>query len=500
MSDAKRFDFFVYTQNKSRVEKALKEGDIDYGTFSKMGFVDEFFAFLLASDFFSYCDKTYPSPRVKIEVPAWFLLASLFAAKMYGEESFLNIPYVLKNGSILKMLGLNLGPIPGFNNKNKKERIYPVDQDCIRKFFKDTDPDKLTSWFNHDFSSWMNKKGAFVSGLFVEDASYIPLPDNTNYKYAEYVWLDSDGNHASQDTPGARLTLCYKFSSLLNTDRDGSYYIYAGARIDPGNINGLNEGRELVDGFINNGGYIDTLLIDRGYIDGATLTHYKKDYKINWVIPLKSSMAAYDDAMGLARAKNVDWKTYHVEQSSDGFIAKKEEVTTFYELKSWQNLKCCLHVSIKRETDYESGQVSYFVLAHSKKYKYPSEAFDLYKKRTKIEERHRQLKGFWGFKKFSSPAFSLVITQVIFKLAAYSLMQLYLLRQDMKDLAKKTISTITKKERAGECVVILYSGSHYAVFDLDEYSFILMKLKIDSKNRLAERIKTWNKAPPQSVI
>ena len=78
-------------------------------------------------------------------------------------------------------------------------------------------------------------------------------------------------------------------------------------------------------------------------------------------------------------------------------------------------------------------------------------------------------------------------------------MQLYLLRQDMKDLAKKTISTITKKEKAGECVVILYSGPHYAVFDLDEYSFILMKLEIDSKNKLAKRIKTWNKSPP-SVI
>ena len=45
MSDQKRFDFFVYTQNKSRVAKALKEGDIDYGTFSKMGFVDEFLPF-----------------------------------------------------------------------------------------------------------------------------------------------------------------------------------------------------------------------------------------------------------------------------------------------------------------------------------------------------------------------------------------------------------------------------------------------------------------------
>jgi len=496
MSEQKRFDFFVYTQNKSKLLKALKEGDIDYGSFSKMGFVDEFFAFLLASDFFSYCEKTYPSPRVKKEVPAWFLLASMVAAKMYGEESFLNIPYVLKNGTILKILGLNLGQVPGFNNKNRKERIYPVDQDCIRKFFKDSAPDKIIKWFNVDFSCWMNKKGAYRSGLFVVDTSYIPLPDNTNYKYAQYVWLDSDGNHCQQSTPGARLTLCYKFSSLLNTDRDGSYYIYAGARIDPGNINGLNEARELVDCFIASGGYIDTLLVDRGYLDGDMLTHFKKDYRINWIIPLKTSMAAYDDAVGLARAKNVNWETYKIEESSEGFIAKKEEVVTFYDLRSWQNLSVCFHISIKKETDYESGQVSYFVLAHSKKYKYPSEAFDLYAKRTKIEERHRQLKGFWDFAKFSSPAFSLVITQIIFKLAAYSLMQLYLLRQDMKQLANKTISTITKKERAGECVVILYSGSNYAVFNLDEYSFILMGLTTDAKGRLEKEIKAWNKSPP----
>jgi len=135
------------------------------------------------------------------------------------------------------------------------------------------------------------------------------------------------------------------------------------------------------------------------------------------------------------------------------------------------------------------------IYTHSKKYKYPGEAFDLYKKRTKIEERHRQLKGFWDLTKFSSPAFSLVNTQILFKLATYSLMQLYLVRSDMAELAKKTISTIKKKEKAGGCVVILYSGTNYEVFDLDEYSFILMKLKTDAKKRLTKRIKTWNKSP-----
>jgi hypothetical protein len=496
MDEQNRFDYFVYEQNKSKLLKALKEGEIDYGSLSKMGFIDEFFAYLFASGFFSFSERTYPSPRVKKEVPPWFLLSSLLAAKVLGEDSFYNIPYVLKNGSILKMLGLNLGTISGFNKKNKKIRTYPVDQDCIRKFFKDTDPDKLMGWLNHDIVGWMAKKGAFSSGLFVMDASLVPLADNTNYENASLLWLDEKGAHALADSPGARRSLCYKFSSLLNTDKEGSYYIYAGARIDPANASGLCEGRALVDSFMKNGGHIDTLLIDRGYLDGQMLTHFKKDHRINWVIPLKRGMGAYEDAMGLARAKNVDWKTYHIQENNEGFLSKKEEVATFYDLKSWQNLIVPLHVSVKKETDYQSGQVSYFVLAHSKKYKYPCQAFDLYVKRTKIEERHRQLKGFWSFNKFSSPAFSLVTTQIVFKLAAYSLMQFYLLRKDLRQLASKTISTITKREKAGESVIILCSGTHYAVFDLDEYSFILMGLKDAAKKCLAEKIKTWNKAPP----
>ena len=491
-----RFNFFVYTQNKKKVARDLASGEIDYGSLSKMGFVDQFFAFVLATSFFAFAEDTYPSPRAKTEVPPWFLLASLMAAKMYGEGSFSNIPYALKNGSILKMLGFNLGTMAGFNNKNKNERIYPCNQDTIRKFFKDTEPASLTTWFNRDFSSWMGKRNAYRSGLFIEDASYVPLPGNPNYENSDYIWMDEDGNHAEKDAPGARLVQCYKFSSLLNTDRDASYYMYAGARIDPGSVNGLDEGIDLVEGFVENGGHIDTLLADKGYLDGPSLSHYKRDLRINWVIPLKKSMAAYDDVVGLCRAKDVDWKSYHLEQDDDGFVARKEEVISFFNIGTWDNLSVKLHVSVKRTTDYLSGKVSYFVLAMSKKYKYPSEAFDLYKKRTCIEERHRQLKGFWDLTKFSSPCFSLVTTQTIFKLVSYSLMQLYLARSDMRSLARKTISTITKKERAGECVVILYSGSHYGVFNLDEYSFTLMNLEDDCKKRLTKRIKAWNRGPP----
>ena len=491
-----RNNYFVYTKNKSKVERALRQGNIDNGAFSQIGFVDEFFAYLMSSDFFPFCEHTYPSPRVKREVAPWFLLASLVGAKMVGEKSFRNIPYVLANGSLLKLLGFNIGPLPGFNNKNKKKRIFPVDQDTIRKYFKDTNPDKLTRWFNNDFSAWLSKKRAYSSGLFILDASFIPLPSNNTYQNASYVRLDKDGNHAEVDDRDAKNTLCYKLSSLLNTDREASYYIYAAARLDSGCINGLYEGKELVENFIAGGGYISTLLIDRGYLDGEMLADFKRKYKINWIIPLKSNMSAYDDAVGLSRAKNAKWELYKTEQNIDGFAVLKEEVITFTHVSSWEQLDVPIYISVKKTTDYQNGNVSYFVLAHTKKYCTFAEAFDLYTKRTAIEERHRQLKGWWSLTSFTSTSYSLVLTQVLSTLITYSLMQLYLISSDMQDLASKTIDTIVKREKRGRHVVICYSGSNYGVFDIDEYSFIIMDLPSVYKERLKKKIRLWNKDPP----
>ena len=273
--------------------------------------------------------------------------------------------------------------------------------------------------------------GAYRSGPYIEDASFIPLAGNPNYENSDYIWLDEDGKHAEAGSPWARLVQCYKLTRLLKYRQKGRYYLYAGARIDPGSVNGLDEGKDLVEGFVKNGGHIDTLLLDRGYIDGPTLSGYKRDFRINWVIPLKSNMAAYDDAVGLCKKKDVRWTDYKSQTDDSGFISKRQEVTSFFDIGTWDNLTVPLHISVKRETDYVKGKVKYFVLAHSKRYKYPGQAFDLYKIRTAIEERHRQLKCFWDLANFPSPAYSLVVPQIIFKLICYSLMQLYLYRSDM---------------------------------------------------------------------
>jgi hypothetical protein len=89
---------------------------------------------------------------------------------------------------------------------------------------------------------------------------------------------------------------------------------------------------------------------------------------------------------------------------------------TFAHITGWKECSVPIYISVKKTTDYLKGAVSYFVLAHTKKYSESQEAFSLYEKRTKIEERHRQLKWWWSLTSFTSTTYSLVLTQVIFYL------------------------------------------------------------------------------------
>ena len=98
---------------------------------------------------------------------------------------------------------------------------------------------------------------------------------------------------------------------------------------------------------------------------------------------------------------------------------------------------------------------------------------------------------------FSSPKFSLVTTHVVFVLLVYSLIQLYLKRKHLSDLANKTITTLRSEERLGKDAVIVYSREYFAVFDLDEYTDIIMKLEGAPRQRLRSWIKEFRKRKKQ---
>jgi len=186
-------ELIVYKENKPYVTKKLKDGEVDFIETTEWSFIDNFFGFLISNKFLEWAQKTYPTPRKKEDIPVWFLIACKLQMKLHTTASFNTLPGILNSGSILTSVKFNVGQKNGgFNNKNKKERTSAVNQDTVRKYYKDADAKELENWLNTEFIKWLREKRCFdKKGIFIMDHTYLPLPENENYEKAELMPLGS---------------------------------------------------------------------------------------------------------------------------------------------------------------------------------------------------------------------------------------------------------------------------------------------------------------------
>lgn len=497
-------DLILYKNNKAYVTKMLLNGEVDYIGLSEWSFTDNFFGFLIEHDILKWIEESYPTPRIKKEVPIYAMAAAIFQMKLNTTASFNSLPGILKSGSILTKVEFNIGEENGgFNNKNRKERETIIDQDTVRKFFKDTDVIKLEDWINIDFAKVLrNKRAIDKSGIFLMDHTYLPLPNNSNYEKAELMPLDEHGNLidvnrlSEEKRKNLKYTYCYGLTTLLHLNGSGDKkgFIYAGSHLGGGSESGLTAGKSIIDNYIGAVGknVIKLLIVDRGYIDGKMITVFKNIYKIDTLIPVKSNMEILSDVIGLSKLKEDNWEKYSEVKNENGEVIYKEEVMGFNDIKSWAGCKVPLYVALMKVTEKGKKPI-YWALVSTKQFKSAKEAFDTYKLRTEIEERHKQLKLYWNINKFTSTAFSLVATHVYLTLMVYTLVQLYLIKKDLNEVANKTIATLKKDERLGKNAVIIYSGGNYGVYDIEETIELVIDLEPIAKNKLMKLIQYYKK-------
>lgn len=494
--------FIVYEENKPKVKRALQEGLIEYLDLSRWSFIDNFFGFLLSANFFKWSAQTYPTPRVKQEVPVWFLLSCSLQMKLHTTASFHALPGILRSGSILTRLKFNLGEKNGgFNRKNKKPRKTAVDQDTVRKYFKTTNPFAMQLWFNHDVVKWIRRHRGFDKrGRFILDRTYLFVPDNENYEQADLLPFDKNDNLVDpQNMTEDQLKeitwrYCYGLTTLLHISQiEGELvYIYAGAELAGGKRSALKASEQLVEGLVEaiGKGVIKELIMDRGFLKGEMIAKWKEQYKIDSLIPLKRNMQAFTDVLGLARLKGHKWHLYREEKGSSKEIVVKEEITGFANITSWDSCTVPLRVALMRKTE-KNKEEQIWALASTKTEGSYKEFFEEYDLRAQIEERHRQFKLYWWIAKFTSTDFSLVCHHVLFSILVYTLIQLYLSRKQLQSLANKTINSLKQEEKLGTNTVIVYARQNFATFDVDEFAEILLELKEPSRIRLLKWIKVF---------
>lgn len=488
----------IYEENRIKVLNALKDGRIDYLDLADWTFQDRFFAFLLGMRFFEICGASYPTPRKKEEVALWFLLACKVQMKLHTTAAFDELPGILRSGAVLSRVKFNVGGSNGgFNNKNKKDRACPVHHDTARKFYKDTAPGEMRHWHNTDVQRFIkHNRGFDKHGIFLLDQTHLVVPENANYKDAVRMPVDEHGQlidmsgMTAEQKKAVRYHPCYALSELLHIGKDERSFIFAGYQLGPGNVDELEQGLPLVTDFVRavGKGVMKLLIADRGLISGAFVTHVKSELGSDVLMPLRSNMDALTDPVRIAKAFGYKWTKYD-EYSKYG-VKYLEEVTVVGEVKIWKGCEVALYVSLMRITGSD-GSVRHWGLCSTFEPKTAGEAFDLYAFRTQIEERHRQIKNFWRINKFTSPDGALVEAHVLFTLLTYSLVQLYLNKNHLTAIANKTIQSLRSEEQMGINSVIVYSGAYFAVFDLQDYTEIIIDLNEKARLRLQKWIKVF---------
>jgi len=538
-------DLVIFEENKPFVLQALGNGDFDYIESASEVYEAEFFRFIRAKTILDKLAQTYPTPRKKEEVPLWFYISSNLSMRLHGIHSFNAFPMVVRTGGMLNAFGPKTGrkvvhpdngditiSCEGFNGKNYYDRQTPCDQDFLRKVSKDTDADALMKWFSTDVVRTFRTSRAFdKEGIFIGDASYLFVPDNANYEGSVKLLFDQDNHPISskqfrkmgdEQKLGCQRRRCYKMVTLLHTNADQDFYCFVAIKLVPGNDHESPILYELVQQFVETvgKGVMKRLILDRGFLDGQAIATCKNEYGIDILIPVRSNMDIYEDAMAPFSLPEIDWSV--CQESDDGVdkptrakpeaitnrekkrqetlrnrkqeepaiapekILVRREAAAINQFRSWSSCSVPLSVVANKEI-YADGHEQVWLLIDTKNVKDPAEHRQEYHLRTATEERYRQIKCFVDLTKFTSRAFSMVANQVVFTMLAYNLLQLHLLRKGRKQLNQKTLPSIRQQLLPSDNHIIVYHQNYYALFRPFELVQFLVELAEEPRKKIAQQ-------------
>ena len=543
-------DLVAFQYDRSFVLDALRNGNVDHLEHVSEAAEADLFRHLIRRQVIQRLADTYPSPRKKQEVPVWIYLASELSLKLHGAQGYHAFPRILRSGGLIEALGPEMGgrkarhpetgdvtlACPGFNDKNDYDRQTPCDQDFLRKFARDTEADALHTWFNREVPRGLRSLGLFdAEGLFIGDASYLFVPDNPHYEQSDRLWFDEHNHPADADKVDLRdkryqQHRCYKLVSLIHVNRKLDYFFVVAARVISGRQHECPILYELVEEVVQavHKGFIKVLIVDRGLIDGERMGHLKQELAIDTIVPLRTNMDLYADAIGLTRLRGFAWEPYGPQAAppSPATASPRPPAVTQREAKrqrtvaerkaaaasrvsaaapaltsapqtllglgrgllSWSQCPVPLTAVVNRERD-EHGQIKDWVLVTTSERFSAAQIRSTYELRPAIEERHRQYKCFWDLTRMHSCVFSLVVNQALMVLLAYTLVQAHLVLRQRQQLTGGVWERTSQLLSPSMEVVAVYYRQRFCLLTLAEFSRILLDIAEPARGKLREKLR-----------
>jgi len=372
-------------------------------------------------------------------------------------------------------------------------------------------------------------------GLFIGDASYLFVPDNEHYEQSDVLWFDEHNHPVDADKVDLRdqryqQHRCYKLVSLIHVHRKLDFFFVVAARVVPGRRHECPILYELVEEVVRavHKGVIKVLIVDRGLIDGERMGSLKQKWAIDTIVPLRSNMDLYADALGLTRLRDFTWEPYvpaaapppAVTASPRPAAVEKREAKrqrTLAQRKaeaaaahspapiapplapqtllgigrgmlSWSQCPVPLTAVVNRERDAQGRTQDWVLVSTSDRFA-AAHIRSTYELRPAIEERHRQYKCFWDLTRMHSCAFALVVNQALFVLLAYTLVQAHLVLRQRQALTQGVWNRTWQLLSPTLEVVAVYYRQRFCLLTLAEYGRILLDITEPVRGKLREKLR-----------
>jgi hypothetical protein len=465
-------------ENRAAVLEALHQGRVDSMEAATEEITDWHVLYALKSGLLAECAAAFPDPRLEPEIPVQVLLTASLAAAFQGEYALRESGVALHSPAILAELGLNaawLASGEGLSRRGTASRAV-FHGDTLRKLLVQiADLDRLAGrrpgesllvWWNETVGPALLRHAGGGVGVWIRDTTQLVVKlANPRYEGSEVATEEG-----KQPQRGYKLGL---LSTLIDTGRLLVQVAWEGLRAGDVRVCRpfVTEGTPMQRG--------DTLLEDRGLLDGAEITVLKRDLGVDTVVPLKTNMLSYRLAVLQAERQPQRWQPHPTRP--------KQEIQPVSAIESvWEECQVPLHACVVREWQAQKGEYDYWVFATTNAERSAKGILTDYGARSECEEDHRQTKGpDWELDEYTSTRRVEILYHVLLVLFAYNVCQLYGQTEAGQRFAGKTKRARQREaRREREVRLVVVAGPHYAVLEWSVVAAILLEVDGEAKERL----------------
>jgi len=508
----------LWTRNGEAVRQAIELGELVHLETASEELTDEFLLFAIQSGLLAKWAEAFPDPRQEPEINMEVILASHLAARFAGLYSLRKSGYVLRSAAVLGALGYSvevLEPAQGVSLRGTSDD-KPISGDVLRKLLvkleHHVDPTeplrlppsepslavkvrqrasrravkgavdvaeaearaqrvaaKLMDWYNADVGPSLLRYARVGPGrrIHIVDTTHVEVPLETGTYECSGVVKNDDGSRSRG----------YKLATLRTLLDHAGLITQVG--LCPIQVHDLPFCRLLFETApVLRAG--DLILEDRGFVDGKTLTLLKQQRHVDVIVPLKSTMLSYHEAVQLADLQQT-WQPHPSRDNQHiAFVQGVEHL--------WEACQVPLNACVIRYWNRKKAVLDYLVLVTTDQQLTGPWIVRHYEERPEIEQDYEQMKsGGWQLQKLSSTRYSEIVFYIATVVLSYSLYHLFANTQAGARFADKTRQALAFDQlRSRRTHVIAYAGGYFEIFETLSFARVILQLPLSAQERLRQ--------------